>query len=169
MLSTKFYCCYFVDESRFYEFAHLYLDIPHWILGQGYFKVMSFNLLRLFVTVWCSFSVRRLPGRHCKMVITFLEALWNSADFSLVKFKEKNTLIIGTISSLSFGTYIQSIPTSKTELLRLLLKFVSSLTAGCFRTFLNFRRLLKQYKLEPHLWAPKFLDSNSDPFLSGAL
>lgn len=130
---------------------------------------MSFNILRPFVKAWCSFTVRKLRGRHCKMVITFLEALWNSSDFSLVKLKEKNTLDNGFIGSRSFCTYIQSIPSSKTELLRLLLKFVSSLTVRCYRTFLNFRRLFIQYKLEPLLWAPKFLDSNSGPFHYGAL
>jgi hypothetical protein len=97
MLSTKFSCCCCIDEFWFLN-SHISTQacpIEFQIKDLCSIiscKVMSFNLLRLFVTAWCSFSVRMLPGTHFKMAIKFLEALWNSANFSLVEFKEKNTL-----------------------------------------------------------------------------
>jgi hypothetical protein len=48
-----------------------------------------------------------------------------------------------------FCTYIQNIPSSKTELLRRLLDFVSSLIARRFWTILDFRRMLKYLRLSP--------------------
>jgi hypothetical protein len=63
------------------------------------------------------------------MVITFLEALMNSAYFNLVEFKEKRPLGKWMYQLTVFCMYIRNISSSKKELPRRLLKLIFQLFA----------------------------------------
>ena len=52
-------------------FAHLYLSIRHWILDQGYFKLMSFNFL-FFTHLYLSIPHWILDQGHFKVMSFFI-------------------------------------------------------------------------------------------------
>lgn len=87
----------------------------------------------------------------CKVTIMFLEAVLNSVYFSFVGFREKRPLGKWMYQLTVFCTYIRNISSSKMELPRRLLKFVSSLFSRRSIIFLDFRSLFKQCKTEPQL------------------
>ena len=152
MISTRFSCCYLIDESCFF-----------------------FNSLTSTQTLPTDFQIKdkcSIINIFQGHVLPFTETLPNILVLlfchkgpwkTLVKWSLSSLKLCGSLLNLTlfnskrtppppFDNWMYQLPEFwHIQLLRRLLKFVFSLTARRFRTFLHFRILLKQCKPEPNL------------------
>ena len=103
------------------------------------------------------------------MVIKFLEALWHSAYFSLVGFREKNPLGKGMYQLKEFCTYFRTYHHLKWNFIEVWLRSSLHYFQGVQEYFWIAEVCSNNVRLYPNYWAPEFLESKSFRSFSGAL